>query len=176
MAGIDESRSFVALRIAVLTVSDSRTAETDRSGDVLASKVQEAGHTLAGRAIVRDDERAIRAQIEQWIGGDHVDAIVTTGGTGLTGRDVTPEALRPLFTKEITGFAHAFHQVSLGTIGLSTLQSRACAGLVGHVPVFALPGSPGAVTDGWDQVIRYQLDSRYRPCNLVEIMPRFLER
>ena len=176
MAGIDGSRTLVPLRIAVLTVSDSRTADTDRSGDVLAQKVQDAGHDLAGRAIVRDDERAIRAQIEQWIGGDHVDAIVTTGGTGLTGRDVTPEALRPLFTKEITGFAHAFHQVSLGTIGLSTLQSRACAGLVGHVPVFALPGSPGAVTDGWDQVIRHQLDSRYRPCNLVEIMPRFLER
>ena len=176
MAGVDESREFVPLRLALLTISDSRTPETDSSGDILAERVVTAGHTLAERGIVRDDERAIRMQIEEWIGRDHVDAIVTTGGTGLTGRDVTPEALKPLFTKEITGFAHAFHQVSLGTIGLSTLQSRACAGLVGHVPVFALPGSNGAVKDGWDEVIRHQLDSRYRPCNLVEIMPRFLER
>ncbi len=176
MAGVDEGRTFVPLRLAVLTVSDSRTPETDSSGDLLAGRVVEAGHQLTARAIVRDDERAIRARVTDWIGDDHVDAIVTTGGTGLTGRDVTPEALRPLFTKEITGFAHAFHQVSLGTIGLSTLQSRACAGLVGHVPVFALPGSNGAVKDGWDEVIRHQLDSRYRPCNLVEIMPRFLER
>ena len=175
MAGVDPGRDLVALRIGVLTVSDTRTPETDSSGDILAERIGAAGHAVAARAIVRDDERAIRERIKAWIGDDHVDAIVTTGGTGLTGRDVTPEALRPLFTKEITGFAHAFHQVSLGTIGLSTLQSRACAGLVGHVPVFALPGSNGAVRDGWDEVIRHQLDSRYRPCNLVEIMPRFGE-
>lgn len=176
MAGVDESRTPVPLRIGVLTVSDSRTMDTDTSGDLLADCIEAAGHSLAARAIVRDDERAIRSQVEAWIGEDHVDAIVTTGGTGLTGRDVTPEALTPLFTKTITGFAHAFHAVSLETIGLSTLQSRACAGLVGHVPVFALPGSNGAVKDGWDRIIRHQLDSRYRPCNLVEIMPRFLEQ
>ncbi len=176
MAGVDESRTLVPLRIGVLTVSDTRTADTDSSGDLLAARVEAAGHTLAGRAIVRDDVLAIRGQVEAWIGEGQVDAIVTTGGTGLTGRDVTPEALEPMFTKTITGFAHAFHAVSLETIGLSTLQSRACAGLVGHVPVFALPGSNGAVKDGWDRVIRHQLDSRYRPCNLVEIMPRFGER
>ena len=175
MAGVDDSLDLVPLRIGMLTVSDTRTPATDSSGDLLADRIAASGHSVVARAIVRDDERAIRAQIETWIGADHVDAIVTTGGTGLTGRDVTPEALRPLFTKEITGFAHVFHQVSLGTIGLSTLQSRACAGLVGHVPVFALPGSNGAVKDGWDGVIRHQLDSRYRPCNLVEIMPRFGE-
>ena len=176
MAGVDESRAFKPLRIGVLTVSDSRTAHNDTSGDLLAERVEAAGHTLAARAIVRDDVLAIRAQVKAWIGDAHVDAIVTTGGTGLTGRDVTPEALEPMFTKTITGFAHAFHAVSLETIGLSTLQSRACAGLVGYVPVFALPGSNGAVKDGWDRVIRHQLDSRYRPCNLVEIMPRFGER
>lgn len=175
MAGVDESRELVPLRIAVLTVSDSRTPATDSSGDILVGRVEAAGHQLTARAIVRDDEHAIRGQIETWIGDDHVDAIVCTGGTGLTGRDITPEALKPMFTKEITGFAHAFHAISLKTIGLSTLQSRACAGLVGHIPVFALPGSNGAVKDGWDEVIQYQLDSRYRPCNLVEIMPRFGE-
>ena len=176
MAGVDESRTLVPLRIGVLTISDSRTEADDSSGDLLVERVEAAGHTLAARAIVPDDERRIRTRVKAWIGDDHVDAIVTTGGTGLTGRDVTPEALGPLFTKTITGFAHAFHAVSMETIGLSTLQSRACAGLVGHVPVFALPGSNGAVKDGWDRVIRHQLDSRYRPCNLVEIMPRFLER
>jgi molybdenum cofactor biosynthesis protein B len=163
------------VRIAVLTVSDTRDDETDTSGAILAQRVAAAGHGLAGKAIVPDDVEAIRAAVRGWVEGGEVDAIITTGGTGLTGRDVTPEALEPLFDKRIDGFSVIFHTVSYQTIGLSTLQSRATAGIIGGVFVFCLPGSNGAVRDGWDKVIRWQLDSRHRPCNLVEIMPRLME-
>lgn len=163
------------VRVAVLTVSDTRDDETDTSGAILAERVKAAGHVLAGKAIVPDDVVAIRSAVRGWIDQGAADAIVTTGGTGLTGRDVTPEALEPLFDKRIEGFSVVFHTVSYQTIGLSTLQSRATAGIIGGVFVFCLPGSNGAVRDGWDKVIRWQLDSRHRPCNLVEIMPRLME-
>ena len=165
----------MALGIAVLTVSDTRTLEDDKSGQLLAERIQAAGHKLAARVIVTDDRFHIRAQLSQWLITEGIDAIITTGGTGLTGRDVTPEALEPLFDKRIDGFSVIFHQVSYQSVGLSTLQSRATAGLVSGVFVFCLPGSNGAVKDGWS-VIGPQLDSRHRPCNLVEIMPRLLEK
>ncbi|WP_029417257.1 molybdenum cofactor biosynthesis protein B [Brevundimonas bacteroides] len=167
--------ALTPVRVAVLTVSDTRDDETDTSGAILAERVKAAGHQLAGKAIVPDDVEAIRATVRGWIEAGAVDAIITTGGTGLTGRDVTPEALEPLFDKRIEGFSVVFHTVSYQTIGLSTLQSRATAGIIGGVFVFCLPGSNGAVRDGWDKVIRWQLDSRHRPCNLVEIMPRLME-
>ena len=172
---IDESKTLVPVRVAVLSVSDTRDEETDTSGALLASRVTGAGHILAHRAIVPDDRSAIRATVMGWVASGEVDAIVTTGGTGLTGRDVTPEALEPLFDKRIDGFAVIFHLVSYQSVGLSTLQSRATAGLIGGVFVFCLPGSNGAVKDGWDKVIAAQLDSRHRPCNMVEIMPRLME-
>jgi len=172
---IDESKTLTPVRIAVLTVSDTRDEETDTSGDLLAGRVTSAGHVLAERAIVPDDRSAIRAKVLAWVASGEVDAIVTTGGTGITGRDVTPEALEPLFDKRIDGFSVIFHLVSYQSVGLSTLQSRATAGLIGGVFVFCLPGSNGAVKDGWS-VIGPQLDSRHGPCNLVEIMPRLLER
>jgi len=163
------------IRIAVLTVSDTRDEESDTSGSILAERIAAAGHTCAARAIVPDAVEAIRHQVRQWIAAHEADAIVTTGGTGLTGRDVTPEALEPLFDKRIDGFSVIFHTVSYQTVGLSTLQSRATAGIIDGVFVFCLPGSNGAVRDGWDKVIRWQLDSRHRPCNLVELMPRLGE-
>ena len=163
------------IRIAVLTVSDTRDEESDTSGGILADRIAAAGHACAARAIVADDIEDIRARVRAWIAGGDVDAIITTGGTGLTGRDVTPEALEPLFDKRIDGFSVIFHTVSYETIGLSTLQSRATAGIIDGVFVFCLPGSNGAVRDGWDRVIRWQLDSRHRPCNMVELMPRLLE-
>jgi molybdenum cofactor biosynthesis protein B len=172
---LDESRPFVPVRVAVLTVSDTRDEESDTSGDILAGRVTGAGHALAGRALVRDDRSAIRAQVLAWAASGEVDAIVTTGGTGITGRDVTPEALEPLFDKRIDGFSVVFHLVSYQSVGLSTLQSRATAGLIGGVFVFCLPGSNGAVKDGWDKVISAQLDSRHGPCNMVELMPRLNE-
>ena len=172
---IDETRERVAVRIAVLTVSDTRDEESDTSGDVLAERVTGAGHVLAGRALVRDDRTAIRAKVLGWVASGEVDVVITTGGTGLTGRDVTPEALEPLFDKRIDGFSAVFHLVSYQTVGLSTLQSRATAGLIGGVFVFCLPGSNGAVKDGWDKVIAAQLDSRHGPCNMVELMPRLNE-
>jgi molybdopterin adenylyltransferase len=172
---IDEGQAFRPVRVAVLTVSDTRDEESDTSGHLLAGRVTGAGHELADKVMVRDDVAAIRRQIRAWAASGEVDAIVTTGGTGLTGRDVTPEAVRPLFDKEIDGFAVIFHLVSYQTVGLSTLQSRALAGIVGGVFVFCLPGSNGAVKDGWDKVIAAQLDSRHRPCNMVELMPRLLE-
>lgn len=175
MQGINESLDFTPVRIAVLTVSDTRTAANDTSGDTLAARLEEAGHILADRALLRDDAAAIRALVERWIADDQIDVVISTGGTGLTGRDVTTEALRPLFEKEIEGFSVIFHQVSYQSVGLSTLQSRACAGLAKGTFLFLLPGSTGAVKDGWDQIIKYQIDSRYRPCNLVELMPRLLE-
>ena len=164
------------VRIAVLTVSDTRDEESDTSGKVLADRIVEAGHVCAARAIVPDDMGAIRTQVKAWISAGAADVVITTGGTGLTGRDVTPEALEPLFDKRIEGFSVIFHQVSYQTVGLSTLQSRATAGIIDGVFVFCLPGSNGAVRDGWDRVIRWQLDSRHRPCNMVELMPRLLER
>lgn len=163
------------VRIAVLTVSDTRDEESDTSGGLLADRIREAGHVCSDRGLVRDDVEAIRAQARSWIAGGETDAIITTGGTGLTGRDVTPEALEPLFDKRIDGFSVIFHTVSYQTIGLSTLQSRATAGIIDGVFVFCLPGSNGAVRDGWDKVIRWQLDSRHRPCNMVELMPRLRE-
>ena len=172
---IDESRPFKPVRIAVLSVSDSRDAASDTSGDVLQARIITAGHGLAGRALVRDDRSAIRAQVLAWVASGEVDAVITTGGTGLTGRDVTPEALEPLFDKRIDGFSVVFHLVSYQSVGLSTLQSRATAGLIGGVFVFCLPGSNGAVKDGWDKVIAAQLDSRHAPCNMVELMPRLNE-
>jgi molybdenum cofactor biosynthesis protein B len=171
-----EDQPLTVVRIAVLTVSDTRDEESDTSGAVLAERIEAAGHILAGRALVRDDVEQIRAQVRAWVAAGEIDAIITTGGTGLTGRDVTPEALAPIFDKTIDGFSVIFHMASYQTVGLSTLQSRALAGIVGGVFVFCLPGSNGAVRDGWDKVIRWQLDSRHRPCNMVELMPRLLER
>jgi molybdopterin adenylyltransferase len=171
----DEAASITPVRVAVLTISDTRDEESDTSGHLLAGRVTGAGHVLMDRAIVPDDVEAIRARVKAWTASGEVDAVVTTGGTGLTGRDVTPEAIRPLFDKEIDGFSTIFHLVSYQTVGLSTLQSRALAGIVDGVFVFCLPGSNGAVKDGWDKVIAAQLDSRHRPCNMVELMPRLLE-
>jgi molybdenum cofactor biosynthesis protein B len=172
---IDSTGQLIAVRIAVLTVSDTRDEAGDTSGQLLAERIAAAGHVLVGRALVRDDRAAIRAKVLGWIAAGQADAIITTGGTGLTGRDVTPEALEPLFDKTIDGFSTIFHLVSYQSVGLSTLQSRATAGLIGGVIVFCLPGSNGAVRDGWDKVIAAQLDSRHRPCNMVELMPRFSE-
>jgi molybdenum cofactor biosynthesis protein B len=175
MHGINESLAFVPVRIAVMTVSDTRTADTDTSGDILAQRAQDAGHTLAARAIVTDDKEKIAAQVQSWIDAPDIDVVISTGGTGLTGRDTTPEAITPLFEKTIEGFSVIFHQVSFQSVGLSTLQSRAIAGLANNTFIFALPGSNGAVKDGWDKVISFQLDSRHKPCNLVELMPRLSE-
>ena len=172
---IDESKPMKSVRVAVLTVSDSRDAATDTSGDILVQRVTDAGHELIGRAIVRDDVEAIRKQVLAWV-EQGAEAIISTGGTGITGRDVTPEAIRPLFDKEIDGFSVVFHLVSYQSVGLSTLQSRALAGIVKGAFVFCLPGSNGAVKDGWDKVIGPQLDSRHGPCNMVELMPRLLEK
>ncbi len=170
----DEAKPFKPVRIAVLTVSDTRDEESDTSGDLLAERARTAGHVVDDRAIVRDDVDAIRAQVRSWIAAG-VEVVITTGGTGITGRDVTPEALEPLFDKRLDGFSVVFHMVSYAAIGLSTLQSRATAGLIDGVFVFCLPGSNGAVKDGWS-VIAPQLDSRHGPCNMVELMPRLLER
>lgn len=173
---INAELPFKPVRVAVLTVSDTRDEESDTSGAVLAERIERDGHVLAARCWVKDDRDSIQQQIRKWIAALAIDVIISTGGTGLTGRDVTPEALRPLFDKEIEGFAHVWHMVSYQSVGLSTLQSRACAGVIGNIFVFALPGSNGACRDGWDKVIRWQLDSRHMPCNLVEIMPRLMER
>jgi molybdopterin adenylyltransferase len=175
MSRIDETKPFIPVRIAVLTVSDTRTAADDRSGDALAERLLAAGHTLVGRAIAPDDVEAIRKQVRAWIADAAVDAVITTGGTGFTGRDVTPEALEPLFEKRMDGFSWAFHQISYQKIGTSTVQSRATAGVAGGTYIFCLPGSPGACKDGWDGILAQQLDFRHRPCNFVEIMPRLDE-
>ena len=172
---IDAARAFRPINIAVLTVSDTRDATSDTSGDLLAARVTAAGHVLAGRAIERDDPTAIAARLNGWIDDDGIDCIVSTGGTGLTGRDVTPEALDRVKTKDIPGFGELFRWVSYKTIGTSTIQSRACAVLARGTYVFALPGSTGAVKDGWDLILAEQLDSRNRPCNFVELMPRLRE-
>ena len=172
MAGIDETLTFYPLRIAVLTVSDSRTEKTDKSGALLAERLTGAGHELAGKAIVTDDVDAIRGQLGGWIDSEAVDVIVSTGGTGFSPRDVTPEAVRPLFRREMDGFSILFHHASFGTVGFSTLQSRAFAGQIKDTFVFCLPGSTGACRDGWDLVLQHELDSRYRPCSLAGQVPR----
>ena len=175
MSGAKEPRSFVPLSIAVLTVSDTRTAADDRSGDTLVQRLQDAGHRLADRAIVRDDVEAIRAKVRAWIADPAVDVVLTTGGTGFTGRDVTPEALEPVFEKRMDGFSAVFHRISFDKIGVSTIQSRATAGVAGATYIFCLPGSPGACRDAWDGILGSQLDYRHMPCNFVEIMPRLDE-
>jgi molybdenum cofactor biosynthesis protein B len=168
-------RPFIPVRIAVLTVSDTRTLADDRSGQTLVDRIAAAGHILADRAIVTDDVDRIRAQVDAWIRSPEVDVIITTGGTGLTGRDVTPDAVKPLFEKEIDGFSTAFHMISFQKIGTSTVQSRATAGVANATFIFCLPGSPGACRDGWDGILKDQLDYRHMPCNFVEIMPRLDE-
>mgnify|MGYP002636385441 CR=1 FL=1 len=175
MHGINDALQFKPVRIAVLVVSDTRTLETDTSGLTLAQRIQDAGHVVVERKIVPDDIPQLRSCVQSWIDDTEVDVVISTGGTGLTGRDVTPEALEPLFGKTIDGFSVIFHQVSFQSVGLSTLQSRAIAGLAKGTFIFCLPGSNGAVKDGWDKVISYQLDSRHKPCNLVELMPRLME-
>jgi molybdenum cofactor biosynthesis protein B len=175
MAGIDDSRQFIALKIAVLTVSDTRDLADDKSGVTLVERIEKSGHAVAARAIVRDDVENIRARIKDWIGDPDVDVIITTGGTGFTGRDVTPEAVEPLFEKRMDGFATLFLMVSHAKIGTSAIQTRATAGVAGATYIFCLPGSPGACRDGWDDILVHQLDYRYRPCNFVEIMPRLDE-
>lgn len=175
MAGIDESLTFYPLRIAVLTVSDTRTQETDTSGRLIADRLAQAGHELTGKAIVTDDVEAIRAQMRAWVEDDRVDLIISTGGTGFSPRDVTPEAVKPLFRREMDGFSILFHQASHGTVGFSTLQSRAFAGQIDDTFVFCLPGSTGACRDGWDLVLKHELDSRYRPCSLASQVPRLRE-
>lgn len=175
MVAIDETRKFVPLNIAVLTISDSRSLADDKSGATLADRLVAAGHNLAARDIVTDDVDAIRAKIKSWIADPGVDVVITTGGTGFTGRDVTPEAIEPLFEKRMDGFSIAFHMLSHAKIGTSTIQSRATAGVAGATFIFCLPGSPGACRDGWDGILVHQLDYRTKPCNFVEIMPRLDE-
>jgi molybdenum cofactor biosynthesis protein B len=172
---IDADRAFKPLRLAVLTISDSRDASNDTSGDLLAERILAAGHELNARALVRDDKALIQQQAKQWIEDPGIDVIISTGGTGLTGRDVTPEALRELFDKELEGFTVLWHLISYETVGVSTMQSRACAGIAGNTVIYVLPGSNGACRDGWDKLISLQLDSRHRPCSIVEVMPRFQE-
>lgn len=173
MAGIQADLPFLALNIAVLTVSDTRDETTDTSGALLAERLQAAGHVLAGRAIVKDEIEAIRAQVSAWVASPDVDVILTTGGTGFSPRDVTPEALKPLFRRELDGFAVVFHMASLETVGVATLQSRAFAGQAEDTFVFCVPGSTGACRDAWDRVLAEELDSRYRPCSLVGQIPRY---
>lgn len=175
MNRLDETRPFIPLRIAILTMSDTRTAAEDKSGDALAEMATASGHTVAARALLKDDADAIRAKVASWIADPDVDVVITTGGTGFTGRDVTPEAVKPLFEKEIDGFSILFHQISFQSVGTSTIQSRACGGIAKGTLIFCLPGSTGACRDAWNGILKWQLDNRHRPCNFVEIMPRFEE-
>jgi molybdenum cofactor biosynthesis protein B len=175
MSRIDDSRPFLPLSIAVLTVSDTRSLEDDKSGATLERLLTDAGHKLGARALVRDDKEAIATKLRGFIEDPKIDIVITTGGTGFTGRDVTPEAAEPLFDKRMEGFSTVFHQLSFGKIGTSTIQSRATAGLAGNTFIFVLPGSPGACRDAWDGILAAQLDYRHRPCNFVEIMPRLDE-
>jgi molybdenum cofactor biosynthesis protein B len=175
MPGIDDKRPFVPLKIAVLTVSDTRALADDKSGATLAERIEKAGHAVAARAIVPDDVENIREQMRAWIADKGIDVIISTGGTGFTGRDVTPEAVGPLLEKRMDGFSTVFHLVSHAKIGASTIQSRAIAGTAGATYIFCLPGSPGACRDAWDEILVHQLDYRYRPCNFVELMPRLDE-
>lgn len=175
MSRIDETRPFIPVRFAVLTVSDTRTEDDDRSGDTLAERIAAAGHVLSARAIVRDEADAIAGRLRGWVGNPEIDVILSTGGTGLTGRDVTVEAHRSVYDKEIDAFATLFTMVSFQKIGTSAIQSRACAGVAGGTYIFALPGSPSACRDAWDGILKPQFDMRHRPCNFVEIMPRLEE-
>jgi len=175
MSKTDETRPFLPVNIAVMTVSDTRTEADDRSGATLIERLEQAGHRLAARTIVRDERAAIEAQLRAWIDDPEVDAVIATGGTGVTGRDVTPEAFHAVYEKEISGFGELFRMLSYEKIATSTIQSRATAGVANGTYLFALPGSPGACKDGWDGILRYQLDNRTRPCNLVELMPRLRE-
>jgi molybdenum cofactor biosynthesis protein B len=175
VAGIDQGRQFIPLKIAVLTVSDTRGLADDKSGATLAERIEKAGHAVADRAIVSDDIDVIRAHVRKWIADPAVDVIITTGGTGFTGRDVTPEAIEPLLEKRMEGFSTLFVMVSVAKIGTSAIQTRATAGVAGATYIFCLPGSPGACKDAWDDILVHQLDYRYRPCNFVEIMPRLDE-
>ena len=172
---LNEEREFIPVRIAVLTVSDTRSLEEDRSGNVLVERLEAAGHVLADRKIIRDEQADIEAQLRAWIENPAVDAVISTGGTGLTGRDVTVEAHKAVYEKEIDGFSTAFHMISWEKIRTSTIQSRACAGVAGGTYLFALPGSPGACKDGWDGILAHQLNYQHMPCNFVEIMPRLEE-
>ncbi len=175
MPKIDETRPFLAVNIAILTVSDTRTEADDKSGRSLAEMIARDGHKVAAKQIVRDDKATIVAQLKAWIADPQIDVVISTGGTGVTGRDVTPEAFQSVYEKEIAGFGELFRYLSYQKIGTSTIQSRATAGVAGGTYLFALPGSPGACRDGWEDIIRYQLDNRLRPCNLVELMPRLQE-
>ena len=175
MSRLDETRDFIAVRIAVLTVSDTRTPGDDRSGNTLVERLEGAGHSLAGRAIVRDDRATIAQQLRDWVHNPEIDVVISTGGTGLTGRDVTVEAHRDVYEKEIDAFGTVFTVVSMQKIGTSAVQSRATAGVAGGTYLFALPGSPSACRDAWDEILAYQLDYRHRPCNFVEIFPRLEE-
>jgi molybdenum cofactor biosynthesis protein B len=171
----DSTREFIPVRIAIMTVSDTRTRANDTSGDTLEARIKDAGHIVADRIIVPDEKDVIATQLKKWVGDLNIDAVISTGGTGLTGRDVTPEAFRSVFEKEIDGFSAVFHRISFEKVGTSTIQSRACAGVANGTYLFALPGSPGAVKDGWDGILKLQLDHRHKPCNFVEIMPRLQE-
>jgi molybdenum cofactor biosynthesis protein B len=173
---IDTERAFTALGAAVLTISDSRDASNDTSGDLLAERIGAAGHHLRARALVRHDKTGIQQQARIWIEDPGVDVIITNGGTGLTARDVAPEALRELFDREFEGFTVLWHLISYETVGVSTMQSRACAGMAGNTVIYVLPGSNGACRDGWDKLISLQLDSRHRPCSILEAIPRFQKR
>jgi len=175
MIGIDESRSLIPLGIAVLTVSDTRTMENDKSGQTLANRIEAAGHLLKARAIVTDDREKIAGQVTAWTLDPEIDVVITTGGTGFTGRDVTPEALEPLFEKRMDGFSEVFHRISYDKIGTSTIQSRATGGVINATYIFVIPGSPGACKDAWDGILKAQLDYRHMPCNFVEILPRLDE-
>jgi molybdenum cofactor biosynthesis protein B len=175
MAKITSERPFLAVNIAVLTVSDSRTLETDRSGDTLVERIAAAGHKVAARHIVKDDIPAIVAVLKQWIADPAIDAVIATGGTGVTGRDITPEAFAQVVEKDIPGFGELFRMLSYQKIATSTIQSRATAGVAGGTYLFAVPGSPGACKDAWDDILVHQLDSRHKPCNFVELMPRLKE-
>ena len=176
MPGIDPNRNFISVGIAVLTVSDTRTMETDRSGSILSERLIEAGHRLVDRDIITDDRPLLLATLQSWIKRPEIDAIISTGGTGLTARDITPEVFESLYEKSIPGFGELFRQLSYDIIGTSTIQSRATAGVAGGTYLFALPGSPGAVKDAWDGILSSQLDNRHRPCNLIEILPRLSGR
>ena len=175
MPRLDESRPFLAVNIAVLTVSDTRGAADDKSGDTLAALIAAAGHRVAARRIVHDEQASIVEQLRAWIADAAIDVVIATGGTGVTGRDVTPEAFQAVYEKEITGFGELFRMLSYPKIGTSTMQSRATGGVAGGTYLFALPGSPSACRDGWEEILRWQLDIRHRPCNLVELMPRLTE-
>jgi molybdenum cofactor biosynthesis protein B len=175
MSKIAETREFIPISIAVLTVSDTRTIADDKSGDTLVARIAEAGHRLGARAIVPDDKERIAGQVREWTLDPEIDVVITTGGTGFTGRDVTPEALAPLFDKKMDGFSEVFHRISYDKIGTSTIQSRATGGVANATFIFVLPGSPGACKDAWDGILKAQLDYRHMPCNFIEIMPRLDE-